>query len=90
MNKINEKNNYLSESILNKKIGKEKIEEFDSFKKKIEQQLITHDIHLNETIKDLSNAKFKYDKIFIENLTVQSAKFKSISECFNSLININE
>ena len=34
MNKINEKNNYLSESILNIKIEKEKIDEFDSFKKK--------------------------------------------------------
>ncbi len=92
MNKINEKNNYLSESILNIKIEKEKIDEFDSFKKKIEQQLITHDIHLNEVIKDLSNAKFKYDKIFLENLTVpgyvgRSAKYKTISECLNSLIN---
>ena len=92
MNKINEKNNYLSETILSIKIEKEKIEEFDSFKKKIEQQLITHDIHLNEVIKDLSNAKFKYDKIFIENLTVpgyvgQSAKYKTISDCLNSLIN---
>ena len=92
MNKINEKNNYLSETILSIKIEKEKIEEFDSFKKKIEQQLITHEIHLNKLIKDLSNAKFKYDKIFIENLTVpgyvgQSAKYKTISDCLNSLIN---
>ena len=35
MNKINEKNNYLSETIVNIKIEKEKKEEFDSLKKKL-------------------------------------------------------
>ena len=36
-------------------------------------------------MKDLSNAKFKYDKIFIENLTVpgyigQASQYKNVGE----------
>ena len=89
--KVIEKNNYFSEKILNIQLQNEKIEDYESFKKKIESQIITHEIHLNETMKDLSNAKFKYDKIFIENLTVpgyigQSSQYKNVGEFLNYVI----
>ncbi len=92
INKIIDKNNYFSEKIINIKLQNEKIEDYETFKKKTESQLITHEIHLNETMKDLSNAKFKYDKIFIENLTVpgyigQASQYKNVGEFLNHVIN---
>ena len=88
--KVIEKNNNFKKNI-NIKLQNEKIEDYESFKKKIESQIITHEIHLNETMKDLSNAKFKYDKIFIENLTVpgyigQSSQYKNVGEFLNHII----
>ena len=85
INKIIDKNNYFSEKIINIKLQNEKIEDYESFKKKIESQIITHEIHLKETMKDLRNVKFKYDKIFIENLIVpgyidQSSQYKNVGE----------
>ena len=43
-------------------------------------------------MKDLRNAKFKYNKIFIENLTVlgyidQSSQYKNVGEFLNHVIN---
>ena len=66
-------------SSLNVKIDNYK--ELNSFKKKAESQLITHEIKLNTIITDLNEAKFKYDKIYIDNLTLpgyigQYAKYK--------------
>ena len=82
--KVIEKNNNFKKNI-NIKLQNEKIEDYESFKKKIESQIITHEIHLKETMKDLRNVKFKYDKIFIENLIVpgyidQSSQYKIVGE----------
>ena len=89
--KVIDKNNYFSDQILNIKLQNEKIEDYETFKKKTESQLITHEIHLNETMKDLSNAKFKYDRIFLENLTVpgyigQASQYKNVGEFLNYVI----
>ena len=80
-------------SSLNVKIDNYK--ELNSFKKKAESQLITHEIKLNTIITDLNEAKFKYDKIYIDNLTLpgyigQYAKYKNLSEyIYNNIQNIS-
>ena len=69
-NNIEAINKALSESIISINVKLDKFNELDLFKKKAESQLITHEIRINNTILDLNESKFKYDKIFIDNLTV--------------------
>ena len=69
-NSIEAINKALSESIISINVKLDKFNELDLFKKKAESQLITHEIRINNTILDLNESKFKYDKIFIDNLTV--------------------
>ena len=70
LNDLDQKYTTLNSGIAEQKVKLTKIDEFDAFKRKADDQLITHEIHLNNTMKDLANAKFKYDKMFIDNLTV--------------------
>ena len=70
LNDLDQKYTTLSSGIAEQKVKLTKIDEFDAFKRKADDQLITHEIRLNNTMKDLANAKFKYDKMFIDNLTV--------------------
>ena len=76
-------------SSLNVKIDNYK--ELNLFKKKAESQIISHEIKINNTITELNEAKFKYDKIFIDNLIVpgyigQQAKYKNLGEYINNNI----
>lgn len=70
LNDLEQKYTTLNSGIAEQKVKLTKIDDFDAFKRKADDQLITHEIHLNNTMKDLANAKFKYDKMFIDNLTV--------------------
>ena len=100
MNDINEKinefpkmNSSLTEATANISIILDKLDDIESFKKKAESQLITHDIRLNNTIKDLGDSKFKYDKIFIDNLTLPGfigpqSQFKTLSDYIYNNIQI--
>ena len=92
INDINEKinefpkmNSSLTEATVNISIILEKLEDIESFKKKAETQLITHDLRINNTIKDLGDSKYKYDKIFIDNLTLPGfigpqSQYKTLSD----------
>ncbi len=78
-------NSSLTEATANITIILDKIDDIESFKKKAEAQLITHDIRLNNTIKDLADSKYKYDKIFIDNLTLPGfigpqSQYKTLSD----------
>ncbi len=91
VNSLIEKSNNLSDLFSNIKFRQEKIFELEAFKKKSESQLLTHDIQLNEAIKDISNLRFKYDKIFIDNLTLPgfigaTAQYKNLSQFLSYLI----
>lgn len=70
LNELDQKYTTLNSGIAEQKVKLTKIDDFDAFKRKADDQLITHEIRLNNTMKDLANAKFKYDKMFIDNLTV--------------------
>lgn len=63
----------------------EKLEFFEKFKNKAESALLSQNIRLNKSFETISEMKAKYDKIFIENLTIpgfvgHSSKYKNISE----------
>ena len=63
----------------------EKLDTFEKFKNKAESALLSQNIRLNKYFEIISEMKAKYDKIFIENLTIpgfvgHSSKYKNISE----------
>ena len=63
----------------------EKLESFEKFKNKAESVLLSQNIRLNKSLETISEMRSKYDKIFIENLTIpgfvgHSCKYKNISE----------
>ena len=63
----------------------EKLDTFEKFKNKAESALLSQNIRLNKSFETISEMKAKYDKIFIENLTIpgfvgHSSKYKNISE----------
>ena len=63
----------------------EKIEYLEKFKNKAETSLLSQNIRINKLFEEISNIKSKYDKIFIENLTIpgfvgHSCKYNNLSE----------
>ena len=92
LNSISDKANFLSDLISKTTYKLNKIDELITFKKKSEDQLLSHEIKLKNTADELSNAIFKYDKIYIENLKVPGfvgsslAPYKNMSEYVSSAI----
>ena len=95
LNTITQQNTKLINSYAEIIVKLEKLKELDIFKKKIEDQIITHEIRLNNTMKDLSDSKFKYDKIFIDNLLVPGfigpqSQFKTMGDYIHdNIINVS-
>ena len=63
----------------------EKIESLQKFKNKAESALLSQNIRLNKLTESIGEIRSKYDKIFVENLTIpgfvgHSCKYKNISE----------
>ena len=93
INEFSKNNSSLIETNANIIVKLDKLEDIENFKKKAESQLITHEIKLNNVIKDLTESKFKYDKIFIDNLTVPGfigpqCQYKTLGEYLLSDIQI--
>ena len=60
--------------------------------KKNSETLISHEIKINNLNKEISDACYKYDKMYLDNLVIpgqigEYCKFKNAKECFNFLIN---
>lgn len=106
-NKMEENNNKFKEEFNNifkrgkalldlmseKIIYLDKINDLESFKKKADDIIITHEIRINNNMKDIEDIKFKYDKEIKENLRVPgfigpSCQYKTISSYIYS--NISE
>ena len=71
----------------------DKVEQFSSFQNKANDLLTTHDIRINSMMSELSSAKIKYDKIFIDNLTVpgyigEYSQYKTLREYLS--VNISQ
>ena len=91
--KTNIKFDHLIETSEDNKLKLEKIDNLQKFQNKAKDQLITHEIKINTISKDFENAKFKYDKYFIDNLTVPGiigdfCKYHSIKEYIE--VNVKE
>ena len=83
--KISVNINSILETIVSNKVKIDKLSELDTFKKKAEDTLITHEIRINNTIDEMNKNQFKYDKMFSDNFTVpgfvgQSCQFRNLSE----------
>ena len=75
------------------KLRDEKISDLEAFKNKANDMMISHDIRINNNIRDIGNLSTRYNKIFTENFTVPgfigpSCQYKTISEYLN--FNIDE
>ena len=62
--------NSLSNNFNPDKENYEKIAELISYKKKANDQMISHEFKLTQLQKDLSNATYKYDKMYLDNLII--------------------
>ncbi len=85
VNIMMQNNKEMFDSITLQKIKLEKISDYEPFKNKIESMVTTHEIRINSILSDLYDVKTRYDKIFINNLTVPgfigpSCKIKTISD----------
>ena len=83
-NSLYHKSQTLSDSISSQVVNLDKIKEFDIFRNKIDNIIITHEIRINNNREDIKNMEFKYDREITENLKVPgfvgpSCKFKNIS-----------
>ena len=88
-----EKNKTLITLITTQNIYFDKINELENFRKKIDSMIITHEIRINNNIKDIKDLNFKFGKEISDNLNVSgfigpSCKYKTISNYLSS--NINE
>ena len=78
-----------SQAALNNKI--DKISNFELFINKTNDQLITHEIRINNLSSDFLKATQKYDKIYLDNLELPGyigkyAKFKNCQAFFENVI----
>ena len=78
-----------SQALLNNKI--DKISNFDLFINKTNDQLITHEIRINNLSSDFIKSTQKYDKIYLDNLELPGyigkfAKFKNCQAFFENII----
>ena len=92
-NSMIEKHNSLLTDITNQNIYFDKINDLEIAWKKMDSILITHEIRINNSIKDIKDINFKLCKEISENLNVSgfigpSCKYKTISNYLSS--NINE
>lgn len=93
LNIMLEKNKSLIDSATSQNINFYKINDFDNFRKKTDSMLITHEIRINNSIKDIQDIRFKIGKETSDSLTIPgfigpSCKYKTISNYISS--NINE
>ena len=85
LNEIKDKNNIFSEQTQSIKYLEEKLTSIEKKTNKNKDDLINYDVKFTSLRKDFSEACFKYDKLFLNNLSIpgligHSCKFKNIKE----------
>ena len=70
MTRIETQFNHITSNLQEYKIKMDKVDDLVIFKTKITDQLTSHEIRINDIAKDLSNTKYKYDRIVLDNLKV--------------------
>ena len=85
---ILKKNKVIIDNYSKFKVNESKINEFIAFQNKVNDMLITHEIRINNNIKDTANFSSKFDKIISENIYIPgfigpSCQYKTLSEFIN-------
>ena len=85
---IVKKTKVIIDNYSNVRVNESKINDFISFQNKVNDMLITHEIRINNNIKDISNFSSKFDKIISENIYIPgfigpSCQYKTLSEYIN-------
>ena len=85
MNSLISNNKEMVSDLVSQKLKIEKITELESFKNKVDDMLITHEVRIKNSIEDIERMKTKYDKIVTDNLYVSgfignSCQFRNVSE----------
>ena len=85
---IVKKTKVIIDNYSNFRVNESKINDFISFQNKVNDMLITHEIRINNNIKDISNFSSKFDKIISENIYIPgfigpSCQYKTLSEYIN-------
>lgn len=75
----------MAETVTEQKVKITKIEELEAFKRKSDDQLISHEIRINNLRKEFDRSVEKNDRIFVDNLVVpgyvgECAQFKNMRE----------
>ena len=92
-NKISKNNKILSDLISSKNFESTKSNELEAFKKKTETMVISHDVRINQALKELSDIRFTLSKEISENLIIPgfvgpACKYKTMANYIS--INIPE
>ena len=93
MDSMSNEYKHLTSNLSEYKFKLDKVDQFSSFQNKANDLLTTHDIRINSIMSELSSAKIKYDKIFIDNLTVpgyigEYSQYKTLREYLS--VNISQ
>ena len=89
--KLTDKISKFENSDLNDKLFEEKINSLIKFKEKISETIMTNEIKLDSTQKDLQNAIYKYDKMFTDSVIYPGlignlCKYKTFHEFIDYLL----
>ena len=81
------------DTVISQKVNLDKLNDIDTFKTKINNMLISHEIRINNSSKDIDDMKYKYDKAIKDNFFVPgfigpNCQYKNISEYLS--INIED
>lgn len=92
VNSILESNRLMIESITNQKIHFEKINKLEKEAKKMDQNIITHEIRINNILNEISKMTTTYDKLISSNLIIPGyigpgCSFKSFGDFVINSIN---
>ena len=90
---LSKNNKILNDLISSKNLDSHKINELENFRKKAENMILSHEIRINSSIKDIGNIKYTIAKEISDNLNVPgyigpSCKIKTIANYI--AININD
>ena len=92
-NLMMEKSKSLLNSLSSQNHYSDKINDFDNFRKRTESTMITHEIRINNSMKDIQDIQYKVGRDISESLNVpgiigSSCKYKNLSSYVSS--NVNE
>ena len=93
INTLMNNNKDMISTLITQQLKLEKISELETFKNKVDNMLITHEIRIKNSLDEIDKIKTRYDKIISDNLYISgfigaSCQFRNLAEYIN--YNISE